>query len=116
MPVVTIKRAPTGRNTILVLDKLQKLDSNVVTVREVMTAARDVLPDRRRCAEVITWLQRNGWLTPTVGGVRIEASESASVRISNSDAFERDGERKNNDLALIRQKPRPHRVAPDRCE
>lgn len=71
--ILPAKRMPTGRNVADALAALRTHDSAVVmTLRDINEAIRSVIPDRRRRAEAITWLQQNRWLVPTVGGLRLE--------------------------------------------
>lgn len=70
--VMPVKRQPTGRNVSEALAALRALDRPMFTMREANDAIRPIIGDRRRRAEAITWLQKNQWLIPSVGGMRLE--------------------------------------------
>jgi hypothetical protein len=42
-------------------------------MREVHDATKGVIPHRGRRSEAIAWLQKNRWLTNTIGGMKLEA-------------------------------------------
>lgn len=67
------RREPTGRNVQEALGALRALPSTEFTMREAQEAIRPTIPDRRRRSEAVVWLQKNKYLVPTVGGLRLEA-------------------------------------------
>jgi len=66
------RRPPSSKNTSQAFAALSALPDEVLTLKQVREALRFTLPDRRRRDEAINWLQSNGWLVGTVGGLRIE--------------------------------------------
>jgi len=66
------RRAPTSKNTSIAYAVLSSLGPEVITLGAIREALRSTLPDRRRRDETIHWLQANGWLTATIGGLRVE--------------------------------------------
>lgn len=70
--VLPTRKDPTSRNVREALTAMQAIGKPILTMPEVQEAARVALPDRRRRFEAIAWLQKNRWLTPTIGGLRLE--------------------------------------------
>jgi hypothetical protein len=71
-PVLAARKEPTGKNVQAAIDALRTLGPRIITMKEVQEATKGVIPHRGRRSEAITWLQKNHWLTPTVGGLKLE--------------------------------------------
>lgn len=67
------RREPTGANVREALAALRSLPGPVFTMGDAQQALKPALPDRRRRAEALAWLQKNQWVTATIGGLRLEA-------------------------------------------
>jgi KaiC/GvpD/RAD55 family RecA-like ATPase len=66
------RKQPTGKNIAPAWEVLQKVEGEVITLGDIRKLLTTAIPNRNRRDEAIQWLQKNGWLTQTIGGVRIE--------------------------------------------
>lgn len=67
------KKAPTNDNIRLALAHLVSLGRPIITLGNVREELKEVIPSKQRRADTITWLQKNQYLIPTVGGLRLES-------------------------------------------
>lgn len=66
------KKEPTSQSIRDGLKALRQLNQPVMTLREVQDTLKAIITDRRRRSDAVVWLQKNQYLTPSVGGLRLD--------------------------------------------
>lgn len=68
----TARKEPTNENVRTGLATLRATGKPIMTLGEVQNTLKAVINDRRRRSDAVVWLQKNQYLTPTIGGLRLE--------------------------------------------
>lgn len=70
--VLAAKREPSSQYVRQSLEALKAAGQPTMTLREIQDVLKPVIADRRRRSDSVVWLQKNGYLTATIGGLRLE--------------------------------------------